>query len=503
MVRHLSTRANSTLSVYQDMDIADDNIGFQTVRDGESNVDNNYQPDNSGFSFTISHSNNDNDHNNANANGYGYGKGKDIYNDNMDVRYVIKADFDDDMMQDALAILHFPDIDISGQVDIKQWEDEVPILMKYWARKIIRDPIRETGEDSQRLIYKIHELHQRMLIYIQDYIRKATSRSLQEAYSSLSTLAQGETCISDQRLEEDFDLWKLGNSGRKRLFWAFLRYELMSKIRLYKSVVDRFYIPPLELERRRGKLFRTWETEALLCVRTYSSILYHTFFAQLSGAELPDDILSHDPPPAWSKLPIQVVHLALEWAYEGDQEVEDWLCVMTRLPNFGFGLITQLILNTEARLDYHELSRRIRAFAGNIKRPCCCDEVHKGLSRDFPIRRIGDEKIPGLFMEIVSHHGSYYRIPMAKVEMYRQRAWPFFNDARVHPQYRAFFPLSIAEPNAQHTHVNGEHQHLDQNGRLPARPKVNAPIRLRPGRAIPEFIRSRTQARTEARMNGC
>jgi hypothetical protein len=502
MAQPSSTRANSTLSVYPDMDIADDEFGFQKTRDREPSVNNNYQQGNSRFPFTVSHYNNANNANDANDNAHGYDRGNDRYNDNMDVPYVIRADFDGEMMQDALAIVQFPDIDISGKVDVKQWEDDVPILMDSWTRKTIPGPTFETGEDNEYLIYRILELHQRMLMYIQDYIRKATSRSLQQAYSDLSNLTQGETCISGQQLEEDFDLRELGDSGRKRLFWAFLRYELMSKIRLYKSVVDPFYIPPLELERRSGKLFTTWETEALFCVRTYSSILYQVFFAQLPGAELPDDVLSHDPLPARSKIPIQMVHLALEWAFESGEEMEDWLCVLTRLPNFGFGLITQLILSTEARLDYHELSRHIRAFAGNINRPCCCDEVHKGLSRNLPIRRIGEEMIPGLFMEIITHHGSYYRMPVAKVEMYRQRAWPFFNNARVHPQYSAFFPQSIAEPNVQQTHAGGEHQHLDQDERLPGRPRVNAPLYLRPGRAIPEFIRSRTQARTEERING-
>jgi hypothetical protein len=496
MAKPSSTGAFGKCSIYPSMYISEDNSGFQPTPDGEmSLIHYHQQQGNSRFSSTISRNNRSSDI--ADTDGYDEVKGK--FYGKMDVRYVIIADLDVEMMQDALAILQFPKIGISVPADMKQWKYEVPILMNNWARKTIHDPILEPGENSQDLVHKIHKLHQRMLIYIQDYIRKATSRSLPQAYSSLPTISQGEASTSGQRLEEDFDLGKLGNSGRNRLFWAFLRYELMSKIRLYKSVVDRFYIPPLELERRRGKLFRAWETEALLCVRTYSVYLHRAFFAQWPEAELPNVVLPHDSLPARSRLPFQMLYLAIEWAYESDRDMKDWLCVMTRLANFGFGLITQLILAIEARLDYHELSERIRAFADNIKRPCCCDEVHKGLSRNFPKRRIGDEETPGLFREILSYHGSYYTIPMTEAEMYRQRAWPFFNYARAHPQYSAFFPQSIAKANSQQTLMNGKHEDLDPNGQLPTRPEINTPPRMRPGRAIAEFIRSRTEARMNRR----
>ncbi|KAM0195273.1 hypothetical protein ACHAPI_006578 [Fusarium lateritium] len=452
MARPLLTRADSTLFVHEDVYVAYNNLGSQTIRNGESTVNHEYQQQgNHDFGFTFSYR--------YNANGYD--ESQDRYNYNMNVRYVILAEFDTEMMQDALAILLFPEIDSSGQINIKHWEDEVPNLINAWARKRIPDPTHRPGESSQKLIQKIYELHQRMLMYIQDYITKATSDFLQRAYSWVPTLAQDGTFIISHPLEGVFDLRKLGESGRKRLFWAFLRYELMSKIRLYKSVVNRFYIPPLELERRKGKLFRTWETEALHCVRTYSSYLYRAFFAQLSGPGLPNAGTSHVPLPAESGMPTQMVQLALGWAFEGDREVEDWLRIMTKLPNFGFGLITNLIFYTNAR----QVSGRVRAFANNIK-PLCCDEVHKGLSRSFSNRREDDEEIPGLFSEIVELYGSYENsIPVAQAEMYRQRAWPFFNHARVHPQYYALVP------------------------------RVNGHLNFRPGQAIADFIRWRTQAR--------
>lgn len=517
MTKPSSTGTFGKFSIYPGRSISEDESGVQPTTDGETGPDHNYQQGNSGFSSTISHSNRSSD--NAYTNGHGEVRGK--FYGKMDVRFIIIADFDVEMRQDALAIVQFPEIGFSGLDDMEQWKYEVPILMNNWARKTIHDPTVEAGQDSRCLIYSIYELHQRMLMYSQDYINKATSRSVLQAYSSLPNLAPGENSTNGQGLEKDFDLGTLGHSGRRRLLWAFLRYELMSKIRLYKSVVDRFYIPPLELERRRGKLLRTWDTEALFCVRVYSSSLYRAFFVQWPEDKLPDAVLPHDPLPTRSEVPFQMVHLARAWTNEDDRQMEDWLCIMTRLPNFGFGLITKLIIATEARLDYLGLSECIKAFASNIARPGCCDEVHKGLSRNFAKRRIGEEDTPGLFREIISYHGSYYTIPMKNAEVYRYRAWPFFNHARVHPQYRVFVPWSIAKADASQTQSKGEHQHLDQDRQLyvssaavrspaaatttgaaapgPAHPQIDTPARMRPGRAIAEFLKSRAEAKENRR----
>lgn len=528
MTKPSSTGTFGKLSIYPGRSISEDESGVQPTTDGETGPNHNYQQQgNSGFSSTISRSNRSSE--NADTNSYSEVRRK--FCSKLDVRYIIIADFDDEMMQDALAIVQFPRIGFSGLEDMEQWKSEVPILMHNWARQTIHDPILKAEQDSQYLIYSIHKLHQRMLMYVQDYINKATSRSVLRAYSRLPSLAPGENSTNGQGLQRDFNLGKLGKSGRRRLFWAFLRYELMSKIRLYKSVVDRFYIPPLELERRRGKLLRTWETEALFCVRAYSSSLYRAFFVQWPEDELPDTVLPHDPLSTSSEVPSQMVHLARAWTNEDDRQMEDWLCIMTRFPNFGFDLITVLIIATDALPDYLGLSERIKAFASNIARPGCCDEVHKGLSRNFPIRRIGDEDTPGLFREIISYHGSYYTIPMRNAEMYRYRAWPFFNHVRGHPQYSAFVPRSIANADASQTQLNGEHQHLDQNRRLyvssaavrlppavattasavptttaaaaaaprPAHPQIDTPPPVRPGRAIAEFLKSRAEARENRR----
>ncbi|RGP69785.1 hyp1 protein [Fusarium sporotrichioides] len=200
-------------------------------------------------------------------------------------------------------------------------------------------------EEDDSLFTRIRRFYFCLLRYVQDYMMKATSYYLPRAYCMLPLLSQDGTCFKDEYLESDFDLGSFGMVGRRRLFWAFLRYELMSRIRLYKATVDSSYTPPSRLNQREGRPFLQWEDEALRCVQQYVSSLYAANYAQWDGIRLPNDRTAADPshlscPPGLR--PDHHSSQRVDWmAFQTRTwSVSEWF--MERLEEYGFGILTDL-----------------------------------------------------------------------------------------------------------------------------------------------------------------
>ncbi|KAF5657949.1 hypothetical protein FHETE_10142 [Fusarium heterosporum] len=348
--------------------------------------------------------------------------------------FFMKRDFEDDM-QDALAIVWFPSLEVSSFADIEFLMQQVPTIMHHWAKRLIPDPYTGMGRICQATIDRLTDLHRRILLYIQDYMAKATSCFLPRAYSRLPNLKVGTTGFRDGQVEGSFDLSCLGTPGRKRIFWAFLRYELMSKIRLYKAVAHRYYAAPRELNMRGGHLLWPWESEALSCVQTYVSTLYEAFLARWERDE-----------------PLMALGMKFDsrTAFETMHHVDYWHPRRghaewggAKFSDFGFGLVTELI---KKKREYRILERLILTFIDNAKYADNSGEVHRRQYVRHPrISSPGDGCIPLLYWQIVAKQESY-TIKGKGLEMYRQRAWPFFDDPKVHAQRSAFFPWFTTEP---------------------------------------------------------
>ncbi|KAM0350081.1 hypothetical protein ACHAPU_003244 [Fusarium lateritium] len=357
--------------------------------------------------------------------------------------FLVKRDFGDDM-QDALAIVWFPPLNVSSDADIETLMEQVPVTMHHWAGKSLPDPYTGMGTACQDTMYKLEKLHRCILRYIQDYMTKATSNFLPRAYSSLPDLLFLDgTDFRDRKLEGDFDLACLSTSDRKRLFWAFLRYELMSKIRLYKSVAHRIYAAPNELNMRGGHLFWPWESEALLCVQTYVSTLYEAFLS-----EWQETITHMASPPVLApdteldnRTVFETTH-SLDYRHPQRGDI-NW--GVTKFSEYGFDLISHLIVDAMSPYDDDILQRRIAAFIQNVKYDNYGEVHRRGYVRHPRCYKAGDERIPVLYWQVASKKESY-TIEGKCVEMYRQRAWPFFDDPKVHAQRSAFFPWFITEP---------------------------------------------------------
>ncbi|KAF5000603.1 hypothetical protein FGRMN_1635 [Fusarium graminum] len=353
--------------------------------------------------------------------------------------FYMKRDFADDM-QDALAIVWFPSLEVSSFADIEFLMQQVPTIMHYWAERTIPSPYTGIGRACQATIDRLTSLYRRILLYIQDYMTKATSYFLPRAYSSLPNLDLGKTDFRDGQLNGGFDLGRLSTSGRKRLFWAFLRYELMSRIRLYKAVAHRCYAAPPELDMRGGYFLWPWESEALLCVQTYVSTLYDAFFAQWER-----DVLSMATPQD-----VLAIKFNSRTAFEITCHVDYWHRQKghvrwegTKFSEFGLDLITKLITSS---YGYGIAGRLILAFIDSAEYADNYGEDHRQQFVRYPCTyEPGHDCIPLLYWQVVSKQGSY-TIKGKGLEMYRQRAWPFFDDPQVHAQRSAFFPWFTTEP---------------------------------------------------------
>ncbi|KAH6979584.1 hypothetical protein EDB82DRAFT_478293 [Fusarium venenatum] len=302
-----------------------------------------------------------------------------------------------------------------------------------------RDWLIDAREGNHGFFTKTRELYYYLRKYIHDYMLKVTSYYLPRAYCGLPRLSDDGTFFKGEPLKSDFDLGSFGVVGRRRLLWAFLRYELMNRIRFYKATVDSSYTPPPRLSQREGRPFLSWEDEAIRCVQTYVSSLYAAHYAQWDGIRLPATDSSHllCPPglrPAHHSFQRMgwVMFQAKKWSLPTQ--------VMDRLGEYGFGVVTELLYDARKAREDQEEPERLRNLLCRLKGwdHGELDDVHKArvttIWEDFKNGR----HVPDLCARMIWQDNC----PTTEAwECYRQRAWVFFDDARLHPQHSALVDL--------------------------------------------------------------
>ncbi|GKU06893.1 hyp1 protein [Fusarium langsethiae] len=270
-------------------------------------------------------------------------------------------------------------------------------------------------EEDNSLFTRIRRFYFCLLRYIQDYMMKATSYYLPRAYCMLPLLSQDGTCFKDEYLESDFDLGSFGMVGRRRLFWAFLRYELMSRIRLYKATVDSSYTPPL----------------------------YAAHYARWDGIRLPNDRTAADPshlscPPglrpdhhSFQRVDL-IAFQARKWS------VSEWF--MERLEEYGFGILTDLTYDAKKAKKDRQGPELLWNFLHKLKYLNYGEpgDVHRACATTLWEDTKNGRNVPDLCARAIWQRGR----PTAEAwDFYRQRVWVFFDDARVHTQHSALVSL--------------------------------------------------------------
>ncbi|KAF5647253.1 hypothetical protein F52700_1555 [Fusarium sp. NRRL 52700] len=320
----------------------------------------------------------------------------------------IKADFDAEMLQDAMAILKLQNITAlskQGQGFLK----DISMVMDKWATQELADTLSVL--EDQPTVDGIYRLHQILLSLIKDYLAKATSDFLPRAYRGLPVVDSDLTYTEHPRREGGFGLELLDKSGRKLLFWAFLRHELMSKVRLCVTVIDRCYRPPVELSRRGGPFFCEW-----------------------SGAEVPDPS-SH----ALGRSNSMICE-TIQWVEALINDKSVCATAAVRLPNYGLEPIMSLMDERQKQQGQEASIEPALSLLRDARLGCDYGRAHKEtISGNFD-RKKG--LVPELWMDIVIRHDTHRNYTQENVTLLRQRAWVFFWGRTAHPHREALLNIS-------------------------------------------------------------
>jgi hypothetical protein len=196
------------------------------------------------------------------------------------IRQVIAAEFDEQMIQDAMAIILLP-IPRTKHWDELSKRQSQPLCehILAWWKSQLPDPIKEGNDD---LLSQLNKLHNQLLVLVEDYITKATASFPPREYLCLThvqqPLTEGHLMFRGVKVAPRFNSADLTSLERKRFVKAFLLYELFCKISNAPHAI-RLIQEDRELSYA--------EYEAVGCVHNYVRSLYGAMFAQCNDGWLP------------------------------------------------------------------------------------------------------------------------------------------------------------------------------------------------------------------------
>ncbi|SPJ72440.1 uncharacterized protein FTOL_02168 [Fusarium torulosum] len=196
------------------------------------------------------------------------------------IRQVIAAEFDEQMMQDAMAIILLP-IPRSTVWDELSKRQSQPICehILAWSKSQLPDPIKDGNDD---LLSQLNKLHSQLLLLVEDYITKATASFPPREYLCLphiqQPLTEGHLMFRGVKVTPRFNSANLTSLERKRFVKAFSVYELLCKLS------NAPYASRLIRQHREVSYA---EYEAVGCVHNYVRSLYGAMFAQCNDGWLP------------------------------------------------------------------------------------------------------------------------------------------------------------------------------------------------------------------------
>ena len=193
-------------------------------------------------------------------------------------RQVLAAEFDDQMIQDAMAVILFPPLQHSSHEPEGRLRSEpIDLHISAWERSQLPDPLKDKDD---HLLDQLNKLHSRILFLAEDYITKATSTIPSWAHVFLPDIRQSsaEGCLifKGAKIPARFNFANLTSLERKRFVRAFLKYELLCKAN--NTLYTPSHLPPRKVSNA--------EWEAVGCIHRYLCSLYGALFAQCTDAEL-------------------------------------------------------------------------------------------------------------------------------------------------------------------------------------------------------------------------
>ncbi|KAF5651592.1 uncharacterized protein FTJAE_72 [Fusarium tjaetaba] len=192
------------------------------------------------------------------------------------LRQVLATEFDAEMIQDAMAILLFPNRrTCAGKHQRKKLSRA---HLRAWSKSRLPDPFKSNDD---HLVGRLNKLHDQILLLVEDYITKATASFPPQEYLCLPEIqplsTEGHLVFKDLKVTPRFSSANLTSSERKRFVKAFLRFDLLCKD-------SKFSFTPSNLRLRK---ISNAEFEAIGCVHSYVCSLYGAMLAQCNHADLP------------------------------------------------------------------------------------------------------------------------------------------------------------------------------------------------------------------------
>ncbi|KAF5684880.1 hypothetical protein FCIRC_3724 [Fusarium circinatum] len=344
----------------------------------------------------------------------------------------LEAELPGTLLQDALAVANFP--------SKNQW-----LHIKKWGEGHLPNPFLD--HDSAT-IDRLDRLYNRLTIYIEDYITKATSISPSRAYTCIPSPYSDTDQLQFRGNSIGIDILRvetLRDLERHRLFRAFLRYELTSKLRYIEDSMELLFI-----DRLVAPIFRDLshgEAEGLRCVHHYMRNLYGAVFAHHANSRFLDIPVetaaetSKSHPDGGLRFPYNM------W-FSSDAILKDAYAqepIPYRYQFFGFALMTRLLSvpKDDWRCPMQDMVKvPIRLKQNGLARFLPMFDLFKKTKPYIPLsNRHWDE-----WSEIgqaLRDNGSitftygmdfYSFYSFLQKEIYRQRAWAFFDHAGYYPE---------------------------------------------------------------------
>ncbi|KAM0227475.1 hypothetical protein ACHAPO_011538 [Fusarium lateritium] len=199
-----------------------------------------------------------------------------LVNNMQIIRKIIN--YDNNMMQDAMGVILFPQVISSeGGLLYDRPATVIRTHVRKWSKSQLPDLLMKNDDSLARQLCK---LHRRIILLTEDYITKATAYFPPREYLCLPQMQglPGEHLLfKGAKVTPRFDSANLTPLERKRFVKAFLMYHLMAKTSHLGQL-------PGGLPRRRVNQV---EEEAILFVIGYMENLYGAMFAQCTDAWLP------------------------------------------------------------------------------------------------------------------------------------------------------------------------------------------------------------------------
>ncbi|RBQ79854.1 hypothetical protein FVER14953_08497 [Fusarium verticillioides] len=350
------------------------------------------------------------------------------------VRNLLERDFDTQMIQDAMAIILYPSLRKARKPKLRF---EAHLL--HWECHKLRNPL--VTHDTV-LLDQLDRLHSLLMVFVEDYITKATADFQPREYICLPqpTHSQSYLVFKGLKVTRRFDSGNLSEGERRRLLRAFLRVELWSLILRTAS----FESDPFAKRRIMSYVAfgdNRRDEEAIRCVWVYTSSLYGAIFAQCADAWLP---VADAPPQTGLLFPDNVLVDAIEYGKDAGIKGEEERSAIESMAQYGFSLIFTMIRFAIAKPQYTSTLKSFVEKLCSFRMDITSEDLFgrgmpwggfHGLSHCG----LGFDKQPWWkYLGTKLHHDHGRPI---QYKIFQQRAWPIFDDDRHYPVNTAALPV--------------------------------------------------------------